>query len=344
MSEEIRVDEYGVRHDSVEREELPVEILIVGGGPAGLACAYKLAQLFKESGRDPEEIVLIEKSAELGQHSLSGAVMDPRGIAELIPDYLAQGMPVESEVTSDAFVYLSESGSIKSPLTPPGVNNHGNYVISLNKFVAWLGGKLEELGVSIFTGTGGYELLIEDYKVVGVRTVDMGRNPDGTARDNFEPGSLIKAKCTILAEGVRGSLTKQAYRKLSIGAGKNPHNYLTGVKEIWEVPEGRVKPGQVIHTFGFPQPNNEFGGGFIYGMADNQVAVGFAAALASPDPQNDPHMKFQRYKSHPFVKALLDGGKMIRYGAKAIAEGGYYALPKFHHDGMLVIGESAGLL
>ncbi len=330
--------------EAIERDEMEVDVLIVGAGPAGLACGYHLAKKFKDAGVEPPAIVIIEKAEEVGQHSLSGAVMDPKGIAELMPDFLEQGMPFEAKTTKDSLIYLSESGSIKSPLTPPGLGVHGMYVVSLNKLTAWLATKVEELGVDILTGIGGYELLIEDGKVVGAQTVDMGRDVAGKPRDNFEPGSLLKAKVTVLAEGVRGSLTKQAYSKLGIGNGKLPHSYLTGVKEIWEVPEGRITAGEIIHTFGFPQPNDEFGGGFIYGMSNTTVSIGLAVALNAANPTNDPHMKFQRYKTHPLVKKILDGGKIVRYGAKTIAEGGYYAMPKFHHHGMLVIGESAGLL
>ncbi len=332
------------QQEAIIREEIEVDVLIVGAGPAGLACGYQLAKKFKAAGGEMPEIVIIEKAEEVGQHSLSGAVMDPRAIAELMPDYLAQGMPVESETGKDSLVYLSENGSFKSPLTPPGLGVHGMYIISLNKLTAWLAEKVEEMEVNIFTGTGGFELLIEDGKVVGAQTVDMGRGVDGKPRDNFEAGSLLKAKVTVLAEGVRGSLTKQAYSKLGIGEGKLPHSYLTGIKEIWEVPTGRIAAGEIIHTFGFPQPNDEFGGGFIYGMSDTTVSIGLATALNGANPTNDPHMKFQRYKNHPLVKKILDGGKLVRYGAKTIAEGGYFAMPKFYHAGMLVIGESAGLL
>ncbi len=330
----------------IEREILETDILIVGAGPAGLALAYHLADLVKRDGSvEMPEILLMDKGSYVGAHSLSGAVMDPRGIAELIPDYKEKGAPLEAEVSADAMYYLSESGATKFPFTPPSINNHGNYVISLNKFSGWLAEQVESMGVDIYAGLAGYDLLIENGRVVGVQTVDMGLDKEGHPKSNFEPGSLIKAKVTVLCEGVRGSLTRKAMEQIpELTASCLPQAYLTGVKEVWEVPEGRIKAGQVIHTIGFPQPSNEYGGGWIYGMSDTMVSIGFAVGLNSPDPTNDPHMKFQRYKMHPFVKKLLNGGKMLHYGAKAIPDNGYYSVPKLYHDGLMLCGDSAGLL
>ncbi|MCH9031584.1 MAG: NAD(P)/FAD-dependent oxidoreductase, partial [candidate division Zixibacteria bacterium] len=234
----------------IQREELEVDILIVGAGPAGLACGYHLAKQWNKENGELPEVVIIEKSPTVGMHLLSGAVLDPRPMAEMMPDFLEQGMPVEAKTGKESFLFLTEKGQLKSPLVPPGMHNKGNYIISLYKFAIWLAEKVEELGVNIFTGTGGAELLIEDGRVVGVQTVDMGREKDGSPADNFEPGSLIKAKVTVLSEGVRGSLTEQAYEKLGIGEGKLPHSFLTGIKEIWKVPAGRMKDGEVVHTFG----------------------------------------------------------------------------------------------
>lgn len=331
---------------AIEREILETEILIVGAGPAGLATALRLTQLAAgDDSRELPEILLIDKGSYVGAHALSGAVMDPRGIAELIPDYKAQGAPLEAEVTSDKMFYLSEAGSFQFPFMPPSLNNHGNYVISLNKFSGWLGEQVEAAGVDIFAGLAGYDLLVEDGKVTGVQTVDMGLDKEGEPRGNFEPGSIIKAKVTILCEGVHGSLTRHAFEKIpELLKGVEPQSYLTGVKEVWQVPEGRINPGDVIHTIGFPVPSHEYGGGWIYGMADNMVSVGYAVGLNSPAPTNDPHNRFQLYKTHPVVKQILDGGEMLHYGAKTIPDNGYYSVPKLYHDGLLLCGDSASML
>ncbi len=330
----------------VQREILETDILIVGAGPAGLAVALKLAQLVEQDSElEMPEILLMEKGSYVGAHSLSGAVMDPRGIAELIPDYKEKGCPLEAEVSADALYYLSRTGATKFPFTPPSMNNHGNFVISLNKFVSWMGEQVEAAGIDTYAGLAGYDLLIEDGKVTGVQTVDMGLDKEGHPRSNFEPGSIVKARVTILCEGVHGSLTRHAFEKIPrLMQNRIPQAYLTGVKEVWEVPEGRIKAGQVIHTFGYPQPGHEYGGGWIYGMSDKMVSIGFALGLNSPDPTNDPHMKFQRYKSHPLVKKILDGGTMLHYGAKTIPDNGYYSMPELYHDGLMLCGDSAGIL
>ena len=330
----------------VEREILETDILIVGAGPAGLATAYKLAKLIEADGStEMPEILLMEKGSFVGAHSLSGAVMDPSGIAELIPDYKEKGAPLEAEVTKESLYYLSKSGSFKFPFTPPSLNNHGNYIISLNKFTAWLGEQVESLGLDIYAGLAGYELLVEDGKVTGVQTVDMGLDKESNPKSNFEPGSLIKAKLTILCEGVHGSLTKQAFEKIpALSKDSLPQVYLTGVKEVWEVPEGRIKAGEVIHTFGYPQPNHEYGGSWIYGMSDSMVSIGLAVGLNAPDPNNDPHLKFQQLKTHPIVRRILDSGTMLHYGAKTIPDNGYYSMPLLYHDGLMLCGDSAGFL
>ncbi len=328
-----------------EREILETDILIVGAGPAGLAAAYKIAKLVESQSLEMPEILLIDKASYTGAHSLSGAVMDPKGIAELIPDFKEAGASLEAEVSVDSMYYLSENGSNKFPFMPPSLNNHGNYIISLNKFTAWFAEQVEALGIDIYAGLAGYDLLVEDGKVTGIQTVDMGLDKEGNQRSNFEPGSIIKAKVTILCEGVHGSLTRHAFEKIpELVKDSIPQSYLTGVKEVWEVPEGRIKLGEVIHTIGFPQPSNEYGGGWIYGMADNKVSVGYAVGLNSPNPMNDPHNKFQQYKTHPVVKKILDGGSMLHYGAKTIPDNGYYSMPKLYHNGLLLCGDSAGFL
>lgn len=330
----------------VEREVLNTDILIVGAGPAGLSLAYKLAKL-AEADPDLElpEILLMEKGSYVGAHCLSGAVMDPRGIEELIPNYKELGAPIEAAVSSDSMYFFWKKRALKFPITPPSVNNHGNYVISLNKFAGWLGEQVEKAGVDIYCGLAGYELLIEDSKVVGVRTVDMGVDKEGNQKPNFEPGSIIKAKVTVLCEGVHGSLMRQAFEKIpELTKGKLPQAYLTGVKEVWEVPDGRIKAGDVIHTIGFPQNSKEYGGGWIYGMSDNMVSLGIAIGLDSPNPKNDSHGKFQSFKTHPKVKKIIEGGKMLHYGAKAIPVLGYFAVPKLYYEGLMICGDSGGML
>jgi electron-transferring-flavoprotein dehydrogenase len=330
----------------IQREILEADILVIGAGPAGLSFAYHLADLVNNSNGEVTmpEIVVVEKGSYPGAHSLSGAVMDPKGLRELMPDFIEKGLPFEKEVKDDSLYFLREKSSIKFPFLPKPFKNHGNYIISLNKFVSWFAELIEALEINIFPETGGLELLIEDNKVTGVQTVDQGQDKEGQPKSNFEPGSILKGKVTILAEGVHGSLTKQAINKLNLDDNKSQQAYLTGVKEVWEIPEGRLNDGEIIHTFGWPQPSEEYGGGFIYDMSGNMAAVGYAVGLNSPNPTNDPHYKFQLFKSHPLVKKIFEGGKMLHYGAKTIPEGGYYAMPRLYHDGLLLIGDAAGFL
>ncbi len=333
-----------------EREVLDVDVLFVGAGPAGLAGALHLANLAekeKEAGRiegEGLEIAVIEKAAEVGMHGISGAVLDPKAIRELIPDFEAVGAPIESPVTSDEFYFLTDGGKFKSPINPPQLQNHGNYIVSLGNLTKWMAEKVEEKGVYVFTGFPGSELLYEGDQVVGVRTGDKGIDKDGAHKSNFQPGTDIRAKVTILCEGVRGSLAKQLIAKHGLESKDHPQVYTTGVKEVWEMPEGRVSPGRVIHTLGFPLPAETFGGGFIYGMSRNRWSVGFVTGLDYRNPFTDPHHEMQKFKTHPLVKGLLDGGKMVSYGAKAIPEGGYYAMPKPIVNGLMIAGDSAGFL
>lgn len=331
---------------SIEREVLEVDVLIVGAGPAGLALAYHLARTIQaDDALDMPEVLIIEKGSYPGAHSLSGAVMDPRGIAELIPDFKEKGAPLESPVTTDAMYWLREKAAFKFPITPPAVRNHGNYVISLNKFVGWLAEQVEAAGVDVYPGMAGYDLIVEGDRVVGVQTVDSGISKEGERKENFEPGSIIKARVTVLCEGVHGSLTRHAFEKIpALTEHAQPQSYLTGVKEVWEIPEGRFAAGRVAHTIGWPMPNNEYGGSWIYGMDNNMVSIGLAVGLDSPNPDNDPHNRFQLFKTHPFVKRVLSGGKMLHYGAKTIPVAGYYAIPKLYHEGLMLCGDSAGLL
>ena len=330
----------------VEREILETDILIVGAGPAGLATAIKLAQLVAEDDSvEMPEILIMDKGSYPGAHSLSGAVMDPRGLAELIPDFVEKGAPLEAPVSSDAFYYLTETGMIKSPFIPPPIRNTGKYIVSLNKLTGWMAEQAEALGLDVYAGLSGYDLLVEDGRVTGVQTVDMGLDKDGNPKGNYEPGSLIKAKVTILCEGVHGSLSRYAFEKIpELRAHCQPQSYLTGVKEVWEIPEGRVKAGAVIHSVGYPAIGTEYGGAWIYGMTDRMVSIGYAVGLDSSNPTVDPHMKFQQYKNHKLIRGILEGGTMLHYGAKAIPDAGYFSIPKLYHDGLMLAGDSAGLL
>jgi electron-transferring-flavoprotein dehydrogenase len=330
----------------IQRDVLETDILIVGAGPAGLSLAYRLASLCAADGSvDMPEVLLMDKGSYIGAHSLSGAVMDPRGLAELIPDFAEKEAPLEARVAGDAMYRLSAGGSIKAPFMPPPLQNHGNYIISLNKLVGWLGQQVEAAGVDIYAGMAGYDLIVEEGKVVGVQTVDMGLDKDGSQKSNFEPGSIIKAKVTVLCEGVHGSLTRQAFEKIpELTAHSLPQQYLTGVKEVWEVPKGRLSAGQVIHSVGWPSDGRDYGGAWVYAMSDTMISIGYASGLDSVDPTNDPHGKFQRFKTHPLVRAILEGGTMLHYGAKTIPVGGYFCIPKLYHDGLMLCGDSAGML
>jgi electron-transferring-flavoprotein dehydrogenase len=321
-----------------ERETLEVDALIVGGGPAGLATAYRLRQLLKDAS-----IAVLEKGKEIGAHILSGAVMDPRGLNELIPDWQARA-PLVRPVDDDRVLFLTKNHKFTLPITPPPLRNHGNYILSLNKLVRWLGTEVEQSGVDIFAGFAGAEPLMEGDRLAGVRTEDKGVGKDGRHKENYTPGIDIHAKVTILAEGVRGSLTKQLIDRLHLDEGRNPQVYAVGVKEVWDVPKQRTAPGWVFHTMGWPLRHEEFGGGFIYNMEDGRVSIGLVIGLDYPDPRVDPHDRFQRFKTHPFVRNLLEGGTLHAYGAKAIPEGGYWAQPRSYFDGGLIVGDAAGFL
>ncbi len=338
--------------NQVERETLETDVLIVGGGPAGLSCALRLTQLIRarnEEGLESsplsaENIYILEKAGELGAHNLSGAVLDPRALRELIPDFEQRDAPLKTPVTADAVYFFTAGGEWRLPVNPPFFNNHGNYIVSLNRLVKWLGEQAEAAGVTIFTGFSGMEVLYDGRRVVGVRTDDKGVDRGGGPKDNFQPGYDLRSKVTVFAEGTRGSLTKQLVRNLALDAGRNPQTYTLGVKELWEVPTGRVQKGQVIHTAGWPLSHRQFGGGFIYAPTENRLSLGLVAGLDDEDPRFDAHSAFQQFKTHPFVRRLLEGGQMIRYGAKTIPEGGYFAIPQTAADGVLIVGDSAGFL
>lgn len=341
----------------IEREQLEMDVVFVGAGPANLAAALHLKNFIKEHDELVEkgikpgnkvgdiEIGIIEKGATVGAHILSGAVMDPIAIRELMPDFLEQGCPVDTVVTEDAFWYLTEKGKIKSPITPPPLVNKGKYILSLSNLCAWLAEKCEEAEINIFPEFPGSELLYDDEdRVIGVRTGDKGIDKHGKPKANFEPGVDLIAKVTVLGEGSRGSLTKQVISRLNLDEGKEPQVYSLGIKELWEVPAGNIDEGFVVHTLGFPSDTKTYGGGWIYGMKNNLVSVGYVTGLDYLDPLIDPHAEFQAYKTHPEVAKILEGGKMIKYGAKSINAGGYNTMPRLYADGLLLVGDCASFL
>ena len=337
----------------VEREVLEVDVLFVGGGPASLAGAYRLAQLVKRhneaaasgAGKPMEpSIALIEKGPEIGAHAFSGAVLDPVALRELIPDHQERGAPLQP-VLNDEVSLLTRGRRFKLPIIPPPLQNHGNAIISLGQLTRWMAAQLETIGgVDLLPGFGGKEVLYEGERIVGVRTGDKGIDRHGERKANFEPGIDIRAKVTIFGEGPRGTLVKAMTARLGLEEGRNPQVYSTGVKELWSVPAGRGIAGLVSHTMGYPLDNSTFGGGFLYGLSEDRLAVGLVIGLDYRNPTLDLHHEFQRFKQHPYVSALLQGGKVISYGAKAIPEGGYYAVPKLALEGGLIIGDSGGLL
>jgi electron-transferring-flavoprotein dehydrogenase len=326
------------------RDTLDLDVLIVGGGPAGLSAALRLAQLQKQAGGDPLAIAVLEKAREAGAHSLSGAVLDPRALAELLPDYAAAGAPLAAPVRDDRVYLLHAGGKIRLPFTPAPLNNHGNYVISLNRFVKWLAGKVEAEGIDLITGFPGVEVLFEGGRVAGVRTSDRGRGRDGQPRSTFEPGPDIRAKVTLFCDGVRGNLTKQLILRLPLTESRQPQQFAIGLKELWAIDPGRVPAGTVIHTLGHPLSMNQFGGGFIYAMPEGEVAVGFVVGLDYHDPRFDPYAAFQRFKCHPLVADLLRDGELVRAGAKALPEGGWWTIPRLWMDGGLIAGDAGALL
>ena len=334
---------------TVQREQLEADVLIVGAGPAGLSCALRLADLIKkhnQAGAKPElsteTIYVLEKGREIGAHQLSGAIMNPKALRELVPDF-EKTAPLDTPVTDDAALLFTEASSFRFPVTPPPFQNQGNYVISLNKITKWLGGLVEKAGVNLFTQFGGAQLIPDGEGIAGVITEDKGLDKSGKPKDNYTPGYELRAKVTVLAEGTRGSLTKQLVAKNKLD-NVNPQIYSLGIKELWEVQPGRIQPGYVAHTLGWPVAADMYGGGWIYGLANNRVSIGLVIGLEYANPQFDPHEAFQKWKMHPALKKILADGKLVRYGAKSLPAGGYYSMPRNYVDGGLIIGDAGSFL
>lgn len=333
----------------IQREEMEVDVLIVGGGSAGLSASIRFQQMVEEHNqKNPEQaiepmVVVLEKAAEVGAHSLSGAVMNPVALEQLIPDYQEKGCPILSDVTEEAVYYLKESSKVKAPILPPPFKNHGNKIISIAQFNRWLAEQAEALGVNVFAGFSAVEALYDGDKVIGVQTGDRGLDKDGNPKENFEPGMIIKAGVTIFCDGTRSPLFKRVADKLKLREGKNPEVFELGVKEVIQLPEGRGVTGEVIHTAGYPFSKG-VGGTFIYGLPNDQIIVGLCAYLDSADPLLDPHRELQKLKAHPYFQEKLAGGEVIAYGGKTLPAGGWHSMPKLYHHGMLVAGDAASMV
>ncbi len=321
-----------------EREAMAFDVVIVGAGPAGLSAAIRLRQL-----RPDATICVVEKGSEVGAHILSGAVIEPRALDELLPDWAALGAPLETKAGEDRFLFLTKTRAIKLP-TPPQMRNHGNYVVSLGNVVRWMGAQAEAMGIEIYPGFAAAELLIEDGRVVGVATGDMGVGRDGEPTAQHQPGMELRATHTIFAEGCRGSLSKMLMTQFSLRDGIAPQTYALGIKELWEIPAGNHKPGLIEHSIGWPLDAGTYGGSWLYHFGDNLVSYGFVVGLDYDNPYLSPFDEMQRFKTHPAVRGHFEGGRRIGYGARALSEGGWQSIPKLTFPGGCLVGDAAGFL
>ncbi|KAL2755952.1 hypothetical protein ACRALDRAFT_1050768 [Sodiomyces alcalophilus JCM 7366] len=333
---------------TIERESDQVDVCIIGGGPAGLSAAIRLKQLANEAGNDEFRVLLLEKAGEIGAHILSGAVIQPSAIEELIPDWLSEDNPNRFEHATpaggDRMRFLTKKSAIPLPL-PPTMNNHGNYIVSLNQFTKWLGEQAEELGVEVYPGFAASEILYNaDGSVKGVATNDLGIGRDGRPKETFERGMEFHARVTLFGEGCHGSLTKQVIKKFDLRRDSQPQTYALGLKEVWEVSPEKFRKGEITHSLGYPLPKDTYGGGWMYHFGDNLVSVGLVVALDYPNPWMSPYQEFQKYKQHPLFRSVLEDGKCLSYGARALVEGGFQSIPKCAFPGGALIGDSAGFI
>lgn len=333
---------------SIERESDEVDVCIVGGGPAGLSAAIRLKQIATEAGNDDFRVLLLEKAGEVGAHILSGAVIQPTSVEELFPDWLDENNENRFEhatpAGTDKMRFLTESMSIPLP-APPQMHNHGNYIVSLNQFTKWLGERAEELGVEVYPGFAASEILYKpDGSVKGVATNDLGISREGKPKDSFERGMEFHARVTLFGEGCHGSLTKQVIKKFDLRSDSQHQTYGLGIKEVWEVKPENFRKGEIVHSMGYPLPVDTYGGAWMYHFGDNLVSVGLVTALDYPNPWLSPYGEFQKLKQHPEYKKVLEGGKCISYGARALVEGGFQSIPKVAFPGGALIGDSAGFV